>query len=147
MHHGLPSRRTRARWTQNKQKTMRNASALHNFSTLDEPGHCIAETFSRSSSSFDFFSLSERWMEVEQEVWDGSTAILRLQVISDYLHVKYTTWKVHKISPTWQGMSCLLCPRVRIIRAQCGINHYDQACFLISKRFFSLEQFFKGNYS
>ena len=76
MHHGLPSRRTRARWTQNKQKTMRNASALHNFSTLDEPGHCIADSFPRSSCSFDFFSLSDRWMEVEQDISDCSTAIL-----------------------------------------------------------------------
>ena len=140
MHHGLPSRRTRARWTQNKQKTMRNACALHNFSTLDKPGHCNAEFFPRSSCFFDFFSLSERWIEVEQDVLRWFNRHLRLQVTGNCLHVKYTTRKVHKISPPWQGMSYYIGPRVP--PAQTEINHYDQACFShIVKNFGSWSNF------
>ena len=58
-----------------------------------------------------------------------------LCLILYYLHIKYTTRKVHKISPPWQGTLRLFCPRVRVTREQCGINYYDQACFLISKIF------------
>ena len=163
-HHGLPSRRTRARWTQNTQKTMRNASALHNFSTLDEPGHCIADSFPRSSCSFDFFSLSDRWMEVEQDISDCSTAILDWKLlviiyISSIRHKKSIKFR-HlrrvffcpraRVPPTSFPGSFLYFERkdpgneVRVTREQCGINHYDQACFLISKIFWLFGAIFQG---
>ena len=52
---------------------MRNASALDNLCTLDEPGQCGVTPFPRSSCSFDLFSLLERSMELEQDCSDGST--------------------------------------------------------------------------
>lgn len=56
----LPSRRTRARWTQNKQRTMRKATVLHNISILEDAVDFFEGSFARSSCCFGFASTSER---------------------------------------------------------------------------------------
>ena len=56
----LPSRRTRARWTQNKQRTMRKARVLHNISILEDAADFFEWSFARSSCCFGFASTSER---------------------------------------------------------------------------------------
>ena len=56
----LPSRWTRAKWTQIKHTTMRKAKVLQHISILEVPVCCFLTSFPRSETSLGFLSTSER---------------------------------------------------------------------------------------
>lgn len=56
----LPSRWTRAKWTQIKHTTMRKAKVLQHISILEVPVCCFLASFPRSETSLGFLSTSER---------------------------------------------------------------------------------------